>query len=188
MTREWIATQAHGWLHVGWATRSNIHHGPQYETEFEVQKVLSYKAASAKAILAALGASNDDQAIQILSDSTPTDYARLDDLLVNLADTGLLGIESQTSEYVGSGMIEDHYDNYSLLVRFDEQIIHLTHVTRFNDDDSSISEYEIPIESHSTLLSQYGHVDKKLFFKSFNLSDFKAWHGLHEQIRALVRS
>lgn len=188
MARQWIATQADGWLHIGWATRSSIHHGPQHDTDFETQKVFSYKAASAKAILAALGASNDDQAMQILNDSTPADYARLDDLLVNLADSGLLGIESQTSEYVGSGMIEDHYDNYSLLVRFDEQVIHLTHVSRYNDYDSSISEHEIPVESHSTLLSQYGHVDNKLFFESFSLSDFKAWHGLHEQIRALVRS
>lgn len=188
MAREWIATKANGWLHVGWAIRESVHHGPQHDTEFEVQKVFSYKAAAASLLLEALGVQDADEVTAKLIKKSPDDLLDLDGLLITLADAGLLGIEMQTSEYVGSGMIEDNYDSYSLVMRFDGQTVQFTHVTQFNDENRSVTEYEVPVDAQTLLLSQFnGKTDRKQFFDSIDLFEFKTWHELHVQVREITQ-
>jgi hypothetical protein len=185
-SREWIVTSDNGWLHVGYALRGHINHGPQHDTEFEIQKVLSFGSTARNGLLGALGAKSDSETNELLDNLKLSGLDAMDSLLLEHADAGLIGSESQTSEYVGSGMIEDHYTDYSCIVRFDNAEMSFRNTTQTNDWEPSKNEYEIEASQQTQLLKIYGQATRKSFFESFDISDFRAWNDLHKHIRALT--
>lgn len=187
MNREWIVTSENGWLHVGYALRSHINHGPQHDTEFEIQKVLSFGSNAGNGLFEALGAKSATEANELLETLKLSELDEIDSLLLQHADAGLIGNESQTSEYMGSGMIEDHYTDYSCIVRFDKEEMSFRTTTQTNDWEPSKCDYEIETSQQDKLLEIYGKSSRKSFFEAFNISDFRAWNELHKHVRELSK-
>jgi hypothetical protein len=186
-SREWIVTIENGWLHVGYAVRGHINHGPQNDTEFETQKVLSFANTAKDKLLEALGTKSEIDTNELLEKLKLSELGEIDSLLLQHADAGLIGNESQTSEYMGSGMIEDHYTDYSCIVRFDKAEMSFRTTTQTNDWEPSKSDYEIETKQQDQLLEIYGKSSRKSFFEAFNISDFRAWNELHKHVRELSK-
>jgi hypothetical protein len=185
-SREWIVTSENGWLHVGYALRGQINHGPQHDTQFEVQKVLSFGSTARNGLLGALGTKSDSEINELLENLKLSELDAIDSLLLKHADAGLIGSESQTSEYVGSGMIEDYYTDYSCIVRFDKAEMSFRNTDQTNDWEPSKYQYEIEPSQQDLLLQIYGQSSRKSFFEIFNISDFRAWNDLHNHVRSLT--
>ena len=183
--RNWQVSEQNGWLHIGFGLPGHINHGPQHFTEFEIQRVLSFGLEKHQEVLYLLDVLSIDKVSVCLNNLDTSLLPKLDSGLLLVADAALLGIESQETEYVGSGMIEDHYEDYTFIVRFDRPEMYFRNTTKTNDWEPSQYGYEIPQDYQPKLLAEFKQYSPKSFVSSFDISDFKAWGQLHNHVRAL---
>ena len=163
-----------------------MQHGPQHSTETRIDRVFSFGKTKTIEVLEMFGFETIDEFKAFAESLTKLEQERFDRQLGWLADAGLMGIQSQESEYVGSGMVEDYYLSRSWVVRFDRDEMIFKSTNQTNDWEPSVFELRIPWSAQRPLLDSLNYSSSREMFADFDRGSWEAWSALELKCREVI--